>query len=179
MNPAPNLVLVGPMGAGKSSIGKRLAARLGLEFVDADQLIEQRAGARVPMLFELEGEAAFRAREEILLGELLQGDQRVVATGGGAVLSEGSREQMRRRAFVVYLKLGIDGQLQRLERDSSRPLLAGGDRRQKLETLASVRNSLYEEVADLVFVADGLAVGAATSRLLDLVQSHWRREAAA
>ncbi len=179
MNPAPNLVLVGPMGAGKSSIGKRLSTRLGLEFVDADQLIEQRAGARVPMLFELEGEPAFRAREESLLGELLQGQERVIATGGGAVLSAASRERMRRRAFVVYLKLGVDGQLQRLARDSNRPLLAGGDRRQTLQALARVRNPLYEEVADMVFAADGLAVGAATSRLHELVQSQWRREAAA
>ena len=98
MNPAPNLVLVGPMGAGKSSLGRRLGVKLGLDFVDADRLIEEHAGAEIPLIFELEGEAGFRAREESLLAELLEGGGRVIATGGGAVLSPATRARCSRRA---------------------------------------------------------------------------------
>lgn len=179
MNPAPNLVLVGPMGAGKTSIGKRLAARLGLEFVDADQRLEQIVGAAVPVIFELEGEPGFRLREELLLAELMRGRAQLLATGGGAVLSPTSREQLRQRGFVIYLKVGIAQQLERLARDQTRPLLAGSDRREKLESLAAVRNPMYEEVADLVFDSDGLSVGAAANRLCLQVQMQWRREEAA
>ena len=179
MNPAPNLVLIGPMGAGKSSIGKQLASRLALEFVDADQRIEQLAGASVPMIFELEGEPGFRQREEAVMTELMHGAGRVVATGGGAVLSAAVRDLLRSRSFIVYLQLGIEQQLQRLARDRSRPLLAGGDRRQKLEALAAVRNPFYEDLADLSFASDGLGVGPAAKRICTLVETQWRREQAA
>jgi shikimate kinase len=176
MNPAPNLVLVGPMGAGKTSIGKRLAKRMALEFVDADHRLEQIVGAAVPVIFELEGEAGFRLREEHLLAELLQGRDLVIATGGGAVLSPGTRELLRKRSYVVYLKVGVPQQLSRLARDHSRPLLAGADRTKKLETLADVRNPLYEAVADMVFDSNGLSVGSATNRVCTQVQAQWRRE---
>lgn len=179
MNPAPNLVLIGPMGAGKSSIGKRLAKKLALEFVDVDLRLEQLAGASVPVIFELEGEAGFRLREEQLLAELMLGRGQVIATGGGAVLSSGTRELLRRRGFVVYLKLGIAEQLDRLARDHTRPLLAVADRRQKLESLAAVRNPLYEALADLAFDSDRLAVGTATNRLYAQLQAQWQREEAA
>src|SRR5687768_7735280 len=124
MNPAPNLVLVGPMGAGKSSLGRRLATRLGLEFVDADRELERLAGASIPLIFELEGEAGFRAREEQLLAELLAGAGRVIATGGGAVLSTATRERLRARGYVVHVQVSIEQQLARLARDHVRPLLA-------------------------------------------------------
>jgi len=179
MNPAPNLVLVGPMGAGKTSIGKRLAKRMELEFVDADHRLEQIVGATVPTIFELEGETGFRLREEHLLAELLQGRDRVIATGGGAVLSPGTRELLSRRSYVVYLKIGVPQQLSRLARDHSRPLLAGADRSKKLESLAAVRNPLYEQVADLVFDSNGLSIGAASNRICAQVKAQWRREAAA
>lgn len=179
MNPAPNLVLIGPMGAGKSSIGKQLAVRLGLEFVDADRRVEQLAGASVPMIFELEGEAGFRQREESVMTELMQGAGRVVASGGGAILSDAVRALLRSRSFVVYLQLGVEQQLHRLARDRSRPLLAGGDRRQKLQALAAVRNPLYEGLADLAFASDGLGVGPASKRICALVAAQWRREEAA
>lgn len=179
MNPAPNLVLIGPMGAGKSSVGKKLAARLGLEFVDADRRVEQLAGASVPMIFELEGETGFRQREESVMTELMQGAGRVVASGGGAILSDAVRDLLRSRSFVVYLQLGVEQQLQRLARDRSRPLLAGGDRRQKLQALAAVRNPLYEGLADLAFASDGLGVGPASKRICALVEAQWRREEAA
>jgi shikimate kinase len=179
MNPAPNLVLVGPMGSGKTSIGKRLAARLGLDFVDADQRLEQVVGATVATVFELEGEAGFRAREAQLLAELMQGSGQVIATGGGAVLLAGNREQLRRRGFVVYIKVGIERQLDRLARDHSRPLLAEGDRRATLETLAATRGPLYEDVADLVFDSDRLSVATTANRIGARVQAQWKREEAA
>ena len=179
MNPAPNLVLVGPMGAGKTSIGKRLATRLGLQFVDADQRLEQLAGATVATIFELEGESGFRQREAQLLGELLHGREQVIATGGGAVLSPATRELLRLHSFVVYIKVGIEQQLDRLARDHSRPLLAGGERREKLAALATVRGPLYESVADLVFDSDGLGIGSAASKVCARVREQWRREEAA
>ena len=179
MNPAPNLVLVGPMGAGKTSIGKRLAQRLGLTFVDADHRLEQITGAPVPLIFECEGEAGFRARESMLIAELMRQHDQLVATGGGAVLSAENRRLLREHGFVVYLKVSVEQQLERLARDRSRPLLASGDKHATLHSLASTRNALYEEVADLVFDSNGLAVASASDRLGTLVRTHWQRGGAA
>ena len=175
MNPAPNLVLVGPMGAGKTTIGKRLAVRLGLVFVDADQRLEQITGAPVPLIFECEGEAGFRVREAQLIAELMQARGQLIATGGGAVLSAENRQQLRAHGFVVYLKISVAQQLERLARDRSRPLLATGDKHAKLQSLALTRNALYEEVADMVFDSDSLVVATAADRLGSLVESHWQR----
>lgn len=176
MNPAPNLVLIGPMGAGKTSIGKHLAARLGLLFVDADQRLEQITGATVPLIFEHEGEAGFRLREAQLIAELMQGRNQLVATGGGAILSEDNRRQLQRRGFVVYLKVSVAQQIQRLARDSSRPLLASGDKQEKLTTLATARGPYYEQIADLVFDSDQLTVAAATDQVCAKIQAQWQRE---
>lgn len=179
MNPAPNLVLVGPMGAGKTSIGKRLASRLGLEFVDADQRLELLVGTTVSLIFELEGEDGFRMREAQLLGELLRCRGQVIATGGGAVLSPVTRELLSQHSFVVYIRVGVQQQLDRLARDHTRPLLSGGDRREKLEALAAIRNPLYESVADLVFDSSGMSASSATIKVCAQIQAQWRREEAA
>ena len=179
MNPAPNLVLVGPMGAGKTSIGKKLAEQLGLAFVDCDHAIESRTGASVPLIFEHEGEPGFRARESALLAEVMQGRDQIIATGGGAVLDPANRRCLHARGFVVYLRTSVEQQLERLARDRSRPLLATGDKRGKLEALALARGPLYEEVADLAFDADGLAVATAAQRLLAQLQARWQRPEAA
>ena len=179
MNPAPNLVLVGPMGAGKSSLARRLGSRLGLEFVDADRRLEQQAGASIALIFEHEGEAGFRSREERLLAQLLQGKGLAIATGGGAVLSAATRESLRARAFGVHVQVGVEQQLARLERDTVRPLLASGDRRETLRALAAVRDPLYAEVADLVFSSDGLSVDDAARRLAAALSRQWQRSEAA
>ncbi|HEX5755934.1 MAG TPA: shikimate kinase [Arenimonas sp.] len=179
MNPAPNLVLVGPMGAGKTSIGKRLAAHFALDFVDVDQRLEVITGAPVPVIFECEGEAGFRQRETALIAELMQGHGQLVATGGGAVLAEDNRRRLRERGFVVHLRVGVDQQIERLARDRQRPLLAGGDRREKLEALAAARTPLYEAIADIEFSSDGLSVGHAAEQLAALIAPRWQRADAA
>jgi shikimate kinase len=179
MKPAPNLVLIGPMGAGKTSIGRRLAARLDLAFVDADHRLEQVTGATVPLIFEHEGEAGFRQRESQLIDELMRGSDQLVATGGGAVLSPDNRRRLRERGFVVYLSVGIEQQLQRLARDRTRPLLATGDRRAKLLALAERRDPLYADTADFVFDSDGLSVAVAVERIAQQLGTRWQREEAA
>ncbi|MBW8368193.1 MAG: shikimate kinase [Arenimonas sp.] len=178
MNPAPNLVLVGPMGAGKTSIGKRLAARLGLAFVDCDHRLEEVTGAPVPLIFECEGEAGFRARETALVAELMRGSGQLVATGGGAVLAEVNRQHLQARGFVVHLQVSVDQQIERLARDRSRPLLAVGDKRAKLEAMAIERGPIYRAVADMAFEADGLAVAVSAPRRGARLGQRWQRAAA-
>lgn len=177
MNPAPNLVFIGPMGAGKTSIGKRVAARLGLRFVDVDQQLEETTGARIPLIFECEGEAGFRARESALLDELCKRDGLLIATGGGAVLAPDNRRALRAHGFVVHLDVDVERQLRRLARDRSRPLLASGDRREKLTALAAQRDALYAETADLSFDPGDVGVGTAAERLCRVLQDRWQRSA--
>src|SRR5690606_31582620 len=123
MESAPNLVLVGPMGAGKSAIGRRLAERLGLPFADVDEDIEAATGASIPVIFDCEGEAGFRARERSTLAARLAGEALVLATGGGAVLDPGNRRLLRERGYVVWLRSRVETQLERLGRCGNRPLL--------------------------------------------------------
>lgn len=149
MNPSPNLILIGPMGAGKTSIGRHLADFFHMPFIDLDHALEERHGIGIPLMFELEGEAGFRKRESALLGQLVCQHGVVLSTGGGAVLDEENRRLMHAHGFVVWLDVDVDTQLQRLRNDRQRPLLAAADRRGKLLHLAEVRNPLYAEIADL------------------------------
>jgi len=176
---APNLVLVGPMGAGKSALGRRLAERLSLPFADLDDDIEAATGAAIPVIFECEGEAGFRARERAALDSRLAGEGLVLATGGGAVLDAGNRQRLRERGFVVWLRSAVETQVERLARCGRRPLLQGPDRGDVLRTLAAERTPLYEEVADLVFDTDGMAPGAAAATLASLVHARWQAPARA
>ena len=180
MNPAPNLTFVGPMGAGKTSIGRRVADRLGLRFVDVDQWIEHQLGVSIATIFELEGEAGFRRREREALSALCAGEGQLIATGGGAVLDPDNRSCLTNSAYVVWLRVSVDQQLERLARDRSRPLLAALDRRQRLEAMALGRNPLYASLADYVFESDSRKVSAAADRLASALRQRWQRlEAAA
>jgi len=146
-----NIFLIGPMGSGKTTIGKQLAKMYGLDFYDCDQELERSTGASVSLIFDVEGEAGFRLRENSLLKQLTEKKGVLIATGGGTVCNEENRRLLRSRGLVVYLKTSIDNQLKRLYKDKSRPLLQAEDREQRLQELARVRNPLYDATADLVF----------------------------
>ncbi len=173
METPANLVLVGPMGAGKSSIGKRLAHAFDLVFVDADRVLETRTGASIADIFACEGEAGFRQRESRILAELLQAHGQLIATGGGVVLSPANRALLRREAFVVHLDVSVPEQLRRLGRDRSRPLLQREDRAAVLEAMAIERAPLYAEVARLRLDTDGCTPEQACRLLLPRIQSAW------
>jgi shikimate kinase len=143
--------LIGMMGAGKSTVGRLLAASLGYEFVDCDAELERRCGARIATLFELEGEAGFREREAQLLDELTARQGIVLATGGGAVLRAQNRERLRARGLVIFLDASAVEIERRTRHDTSRPLLQGPDRMARIETLAEQRRPLYLETAHLRF----------------------------
>ncbi len=175
MNPASNLFLVGPMGAGKTSIGRRLAQHFALEFIDLDEDIEHRTGASVTWIFDVEGEAGFREREQQSLRALCDRQGIVLATGGGAVLRASNRELLRAHGFVIYLQVSVDQQLRRLARDTKRPLLRATDRRERLQTLAREREPLYREVADLTMPGSEQHVSIVATRLAAEVERYWQR----
>ena len=143
-----NIFLVGPMGSGKTAVGKQVARLLGLPFVDSDHEIERHTGADIPLIFEREGEAGFRRREAQVIAELTARTGIVLATGGGAVLSPESRQQLMAHGWVVYLETTVVQQAERATRTRNRPLLNGGDARQRLQELMAIRGPLYQEVAD-------------------------------
>jgi shikimate kinase len=174
MKISPNLYLIGPMGAGKSTVGRRLARWLQMRFVDLDQVIESEAGSSIPLLFELQGEAAFRLRESAALARTTDLHGVVLATGGGSVLEAGNRQRLRDHGFVLYLEAPIELQLERLARDQSRPLLRAPDREQRLRDLAAVRNPIYRELADLTISADRAGPGATARRAMAALRNHWQ-----
>jgi shikimate kinase len=163
MQSTQSIFLVGMMGAGKSTIGRLLANAIGFEFVDADRELEARSGVPIPTIFEVEGEAGFRRRETALLDELSLRNHIVLATGGGAVLDPQSRQRLRERGLVVYLRTSADEVHRRTRRDKSRPLLRTEDPRRRIEQLLAERDPLYEEVAHI-------AVQSAPSNPKKLVQ---------
>jgi shikimate kinase len=139
------------MGAGKSTVGRLLAAGCGFDFIDCDRELEQRAGASIATMFELEGEAAFRQRESHLLDELTARPHVVLATGGGAVLSELNRDLLRSRGLVIYLQASVEEIARRTRGDASRPLLQVDDRQERIEHLLEQRGPVYRQTAHLVF----------------------------
>ncbi|MDX2313279.1 MAG: shikimate kinase AroK [Gammaproteobacteria bacterium] len=149
-----NIFLVGPMGAGKSTVGRQLAKTLNMEFVDCDREIEDRTGVTIAVIFELEGEEGFRKRECAMIEQLTERDGIVLATGGGAVLGEENRSRLRTRGFAIYLNAPIELLLERTARDKQRPLLQTDDPRAKLTALAAEREPLYQQVADMVVKTD-------------------------
>jgi len=162
-----NLFLIGPMGAGKSAVGRQLARLLHLAFVDSDDEIEIRTGVDIPFIFEKEGEEGFRKRETKAIDDLTQKDGIVLATGGGAVVDPQNRNFLGARGFVVYLYTTVDQQLARTRKGRERPLLENGDRRKILEELMADRDELYREIADLIVETDGRKVKAVADEILE------------
>ncbi len=148
------VVLVGPMGAGKSTIGRMLARELGYRFTDSDRIIEERCGANIPWIFDVEGEEGFRQRETAILSELAGQPQTVLATGGGAVMREENHSHLKRDSLVVYLKTSIEQQIERTRKDKNRPLLQNDDRQAVLRRLFALRDPLYTKLADIVMFTD-------------------------
>ena len=153
------------MGAGKTSVGRVLAKHLGKAFVDSDHEVERITGVRIPVIFEIEGEAGFRARERRVIAEILSGNDMVVATGGGAVLDEGSRKIMSTRAIVVYLRASVHDLWVRTRNDRNRPLLQTGNPMQKLKELYEFRDPIYRSVAHLIIDTGHQSVASLAGRL--------------
>ena len=167
MRKPQNLFLVGPMGAGKSAVGRQLARTLHLNFMDSDDEIEARTGVDIPFIFEKEGEEGFRKREARVIDDLSKIEGLVLATGGGAVLDPQNRSFLGARGFVVYLYTTVDQQLARTQKGRERPLLENGDRKQILEGLMQERDELYREIADLIVETDGRKVKAVADEIVE------------
>jgi len=166
-----NLILVGPMGAGKSTIGRLLAKELRLPFKDSDKEIEQRTGADIPWIFDVEGEQGFRDREQSMLEELCLADGVVVATGGGAVLRPANREALRGGGRVVYLHTSVEQQIDRTSRDRNRPLLRTADPGRVLRDLMAIRDPLYREIADIIIETDERPPRMVVQEILERLQA--------
>jgi shikimate kinase len=170
MSGTNSVFLVGPMGSGKSTIGRHLAEMLHKHFHDSDHEIEARTGAAIPLIFEIEGEAGFRRRESSMLDELTGRHDIVLATGGGAVLDEHNRRLLHERGVVVYLHAPIETLVQRTQRDRNRPLLQNTDRRVKFEEIMSVREPLYRETAHVVINTSDRAPTAVAREIIARLQ---------
>ncbi len=171
MNMSGSLFLTGPMGAGKSTIGRQLSKQLKMPFYDSDHEIEQRTGVDIPLIFELEGEAGFRKREAAIIDELTQLPGIILATGGGAILDPVTRQHLAGRGTVVYLHTSVDQQLRRTGRDRHRPLLQTANPRGKLAELMAEREPLYREIADVVIETDGKRVQSVVRQICDFMES--------
>jgi shikimate kinase len=161
-----SLFLTGPMGAGKSTIGRQLSRQLKMAFYDSDREIELRTGVDIPLIFELEGEPGFRKRERLVIDELTSLSNIVLATGGGAILDPENRRHLSERGVVIYLHASVNQQLARTRHDRNRPLLQTDDPRQRLEDLMQVREPVYREIADLVVDTDGKRVMAVVNHII-------------
>ncbi|MBT8765669.1 shikimate kinase AroK [Metapseudomonas boanensis] len=166
-----NLILIGPMGAGKSTIGRLLAKELRLPFKDSDKEIEQRTGADIPWIFDVEGEQGFRDREQAMIEELCEEDGVVLATGGGAVLRPANRHALRCGGRVVYLHTSVEQQIERTSRDRNRPLLRTADPGKVLRDLMSIRDPLYREIADIIIETDERPPRLVVNEILERLQA--------
>ena len=166
-----NIYLVGPMGAGKSTIGRVLAAELHLSFRDSDKVIDDRTGADIPWIFDMEGEEGFRDRETAVLDELSTGQDVVIATGGGIILRAQNRDTMKVSGYVCYLTASIEQLVERTARDKKRPLLQVENPRQKIIDLVALRDPLYREAADFVINTDRRSPKLVAQEITSLINS--------
>lgn len=171
-NGLPNIYLVGPMGAGKTTVGRYLAELLNRSFVDSDHEIEIRTGANIPWIFDKEGEAGFRLREKMVIADLTQKKGIVLATGGGAVTQQENRENLHQRGIVIYLYTPVELQLIRTHRDRNRPLLQVSHPEQKLRELLAQRDPLYREIAHFVIETNQGAARDLAQKILHLIREN-------
>lgn len=167
-----NLILVGMMGSGKTTMGRALARHLGKTFVDSDEEIIKRTGVTVPHIFDIEGEAGFRQREAAAIGDLVLRDNMVLATGGGAVLAEQNRAMLQQNGIVIYLKANVHDLWQRTRHDRNRPLLQTADPHAKLVELFQLRDPLYRQVSDIVVHSGRQSVNILMQHLLDELETY-------
>jgi shikimate kinase len=177
MKAGSKVYLVGMMGAGKTTVGRLIARRLKLRFLDSDQEIEQRCGVKIPVIFEIEGEAGFRSREAQTIAELTALEGVVLATGGGAVLSAANRQRLAAQGTVVYLRARPEDLYERVRHDRNRPLLATQDPLTRLRELYAERDPLYSEVADVVVETGAQSVQALARALIDKLEERWKASA--
>ena len=167
-----NIFIVGPMGSGKSTVGKIISDELFLTFHDTDEEIENRTGASIDWIFDLEGEEGFRKRETKILDELAQLNAIVLSTGGGIILSDENRDTLSSRGTVFYLATPISVQLERTSKDKDRPLLKNGDPETILKELHETREELYESVADYVVNTENLTSQEVAAEIIKLVKNY-------
>jgi len=162
-----SIFLIGPMGAGKTTMGRQLSRKLHMDFFDSDRVIEEHTGADIPLIFELEGEDGFRRREQEAIDELTQKSNIVLATGGGAILKAENREHLKSRGVVIYLHSDIKHLLERTQHDKNRPLLQTDDPGAKLRELMAMREPLYRETADIVINTGEQSIRSVINVILD------------
>ena len=172
-----NIFMVGLMGAGKTTVGRLLARRLRLGFYDTDHEIERRCGVKIPVIFEIEGEAGFRSREQQAIAELTALQGIVLATGGGAIVADDNRRRLAAGGTVVYLNARPEDLYERVRHDRNRPLLATGDPLARLHELHMERDPLYRSVADLVIDTGMQSVQVLARELLDMLEERWKASA--
>jgi len=170
MGNTQNIFLIGPMGAGKTTMGRQIAKRLHMDFEDSDHAIEAHTGADIPLIFEKEGEDGFRKREIAVIDELSQRDNLVLATGGGAILAEENRRHLKARGIVIYLHSDIKYLIERTRHDKNRPLLQTPDPAAKLKELMIIREPLYRETADIIINTGQQSIKTVISAMLDKIK---------
>ncbi|AAO27187.1 shikimate kinase [Buchnera aphidicola str. Bp (Baizongia pistaciae)] len=168
-----NIFLIGPMGAGKSTIGRHLAQQLSMEFYDSDQEIEKRTGVDVSWIFDIEGELGFRKREQKIISEIIDKRGIVLSTGGGSILSREIRNKLSSRGVVIYLETSVEKQLVRTKKNKQRPLLQVDNTsiQTVLEELAFHRNPLYQSIADITIRMNDRSIKAIVFYIIRLLNN--------
>ena len=160
-----NIILIGPMGAGKTTIGRHIAKVFSYDFYDSDREIEERTGASIPLIFDLEGEEGFRKREQNIIADLCTKQHIVLATGGGAVLRKANQDSLKRSGIIVYLSADIDDLLERTAKDKNRPLLQTDNPKAILKKILIERDPIYRELADIILTTNKMTVHTAVKEL--------------
>ena len=172
INQKGNIILIGPMGSGKTSTGKMLAKEMGYVFLDTDEEVTKRTGVSIAYIFDVEGEEGFRKRECLALKECLNDNNTVLSTGGGIVLSKENRDLLQDRGTVVYLQTSIRSQVKRTASTNNRPLLQNNDPEETLEKLMLTRAPLYEEIADIIIMTDNKSLQEMSKEIQRAINEH-------